>query len=364
MITPGDDYPIHQTPEPVQQVFTSDRNFYDRFFFNGYWREGAPYFAVAMGEYPNLGIIDGAFSVVVDGVQHCVRGSRVMGADRLDTRVGPLSIEIVKPMQQMRIRVNHEAVKAELLFDARAMAIEEPRFTSRSGPRIVMDLTRMTQHGGYTGFIEVAGKRHEAKADRTWGSRDRSWGVRNVGERDPAGVPSPAIPQFFWLWAPTNFEKTCTHFDVNEYSDGSRWHQVGVIAPAEVNRSPEYVTSVDHKITFRPGTRHARRAEIILKSASGKERKVELEVLYNFYMSGIGYFHPRWGHGMWVGTDESTYESFKTAEVDEHDLLFQHIQAVSRARIDKETGGVGILEMIILGPHQPSGFKEFMDWHG
>ena len=40
MITQGDDYPIHQTPEPVQQVFTSDRNFYDRFFFNGYFREG------------------------------------------------------------------------------------------------------------------------------------------------------------------------------------------------------------------------------------------------------------------------------------------------------------------------------------
>ena len=42
MITAGDDYPIHQTPEPVQQVFTGDRNFYDRFFFNGYWREGEP----------------------------------------------------------------------------------------------------------------------------------------------------------------------------------------------------------------------------------------------------------------------------------------------------------------------------------
>ena len=49
MISKGDDYPIHQTPEPVQQVFTSDRNFYDRFFFNGYFREGEPYFAAAMG---------------------------------------------------------------------------------------------------------------------------------------------------------------------------------------------------------------------------------------------------------------------------------------------------------------------------
>ena len=79
MITQGDDYPIHQTPEPVQQVFTSDRNFYDRFFFNGYFREGEPYFAAAMGIYPNIGMIDCAFSVIVGGVQHCVRASRVLG---------------------------------------------------------------------------------------------------------------------------------------------------------------------------------------------------------------------------------------------------------------------------------------------
>ncbi|MEM1151334.1 MAG: hypothetical protein AAGI03_12375, partial [Pseudomonadota bacterium] len=35
MLTEGDEYPIHQTPEPVAYA-GSDRNFYDRFFFNGY----------------------------------------------------------------------------------------------------------------------------------------------------------------------------------------------------------------------------------------------------------------------------------------------------------------------------------------
>jgi hypothetical protein len=59
---------------------------------------------------------------------------------------------------------------------------------------------------------------------------------------------------------------------------------------------------------FKPGTRHARQAEIILKPAKGEERRVELDVLYNFYMSDIGYFHQKWGHGMWVGEDVSTYE--------------------------------------------------------
>src|SRR6202451_2308622 len=192
MITQGDDYPIHQTPEPVQQVFTSDRNFYDRFFFNGYFREGEPYFAAAMGIYPNVGIIDCAFSVVAGGVQHCVRASRVLGAERMDTGVGPISIEIVRPMRTMRLRVDHEAVKADLMFEARADAIEEPRFSRRAGPRLIMDLTRFTQHGGYSGSLTVAGKTFGGQPLRGWGSPGPARRARRVGPQGPAGVAAPA----------------------------------------------------------------------------------------------------------------------------------------------------------------------------
>src|SRR5215469_1428512 len=361
MITQGDDYPIHQTPEPVQQVFTSDRNFYDRFFFNGYFREGEPYFAVAMGIYPNVGIIDAAFSVVVGGVQHCVRASRVLGADRMDTRVGPISIEIVKPMRSTRIRVEHEAVKADLTFEARADAIEEPRFSRRAGPRLVMDLTRFTQHGGYSGKLTVAGKTYDAQPSRVWGSRDRSWGVRGIGPQDPAGVPSAAAPQFYWLWSPTNFEDVVTHCDCMENADGSRWHQFGAVTKADLGPPIDLATEVDFNVNYAPGTRHAKSTEVILRTARA-ENRIELKTLYNFYMQGIGYFHPKWGHGMYVGPDATTYESFKTAEVNERDLMYQHIQAVCQAQMGSRVG-MGILEMAILGPHAPSGFKEFLDVH-
>ncbi len=40
MLTKADDYPIHQTADPIAAVGTSDRNFYDRYFFNGYGRDG------------------------------------------------------------------------------------------------------------------------------------------------------------------------------------------------------------------------------------------------------------------------------------------------------------------------------------
>ena len=67
MLSKADDYPIHQTPEPIAYAGT-DRNFYDRYFFNGYGYEGELFFAAAMGVYPHLNIADAAFVVVRDGV--------------------------------------------------------------------------------------------------------------------------------------------------------------------------------------------------------------------------------------------------------------------------------------------------------
>ncbi|MBE8191313.1 MAG: hypothetical protein HAW64_03740, partial [Alphaproteobacteria bacterium] len=59
MLTPADDYPLHQTPEPF--AFSGgDRNFYDRFFFNGYDEKSDIIFALALGVYPQLGIMDAA----------------------------------------------------------------------------------------------------------------------------------------------------------------------------------------------------------------------------------------------------------------------------------------------------------------
>src|SRR5260370_29562784 len=121
-------------------------------------------------------------------------------------------MEIGRPMRWMRIRVDHEAVKADVMFEARADANEEPRFSRRAGPRLVMDLTRFTQHGGYSGSLTVAGKTYEAKPSGVWGSRDRSWGVRGIGPQDPAGVPSPTavMGQFYCVWFATHFEEHLT----------------------------------------------------------------------------------------------------------------------------------------------------------
>src|SRR3990172_13105351 len=76
MLSRFDDYPIHQTPEPIAQPATSDRNAYDRYWFNGYADDGEFYFGVGAALYPNLGIMDCGFSIVRDGEQHAFHASR------------------------------------------------------------------------------------------------------------------------------------------------------------------------------------------------------------------------------------------------------------------------------------------------
>jgi hypothetical protein len=94
-----DDLPIHQIAEPVRYVATSDRNFYDRYYFNCFAPDAGLMLIVGMGVYPNLGVTD-AFAVVNDGSVHrVVRASRELGADRADTTVGPFRIEVVEELE-------------------------------------------------------------------------------------------------------------------------------------------------------------------------------------------------------------------------------------------------------------------------
>ena len=359
MLTKADDYPIHQTADPVAFVATSDRNFYDRYFFNGYSRDGETYFAAALGTYPNRGIMDAAFSVIRRGRQYVVRASRLLGFERMDTRVGPISVDVVEPLRRLRLTIgeNRHGIGADLLFTNRAGVIEEPRFHHRINGRLFMDYTRLTQHGEWSGKITVEGEQIELRPGQWWGSRDRSWGVRPVGERE-AGAPSGPL-QFYWLWAPVNFEDLCTHFDVNEYADGRRWHEEGMVAA--IGAQPERVAQIDYKIEWAKGTRHARAAEISLRQQSGEENRIALRPLYNFYMLGIGYGHPTWAHGMYVGDDVVSGESWLLSEIDPTIPTHLHIQAVCEAELGTRRG-IGILEQLVIGPHQPSGFKEILDF--
>ena len=131
------------------------------------------FFALAMGSYPNRGVIDAAFSVVHDGVQRSVFTSGRAPHDRSVTTVGPITVDIVEPMRTTRLddRRPEHGLQAELTFDARTAAYEEPRQTRYTDVRLQFDVTRATQFGGWSGEIRTAGRRWRSTASRCGGAR-------------------------------------------------------------------------------------------------------------------------------------------------------------------------------------------------
>jgi hypothetical protein len=371
MLTRFDDYPIHQTPEPVAHAASSDRNVYDRYWFNGYAEDGEFYFAVGMGLYPNRGILDCGFSIVREGEQHAFHGSRRAPAEPSESVVGPFQIDVVEPMRRAHVRLdsNETGIECDLVFTARTACVEEGRQTLRQGTRVVYDATRFAQFGRWQGEIRYAGKTLAVDASRVYGTKDRSWGIRPVGEPETGGAPLSRLPQFFFLWAPIHWQDRCTHFSVFEGERGHAWHQDGAIVPvyeppAEIPAADdpgiEAMASVSHRIAYEKGTRRAKSVEIALIDSSGVRHVIELEPLLCFHMKGIGYLHPEWGHGRWKGELAVAGESWKTDELNPLALENVHIQQVVRARMDDQEG-VGALEQLCIGPHAPSGFKEFLD---
>jgi len=278
----------------------------------------------------------------------------------MDTQVGPIAIEVLEPLRSLRILVDDKesGIKADLTFTARALALEEPRFTRELGPGLLMDYTRLTQNGTYEGTIEIKGERITVTPDSWLGTRDRSWGIRPIGRPDDAAQQALLL-QFYWLWAPINFDDCITLYDLNSDEKGRPWHTHGVVAPLH-GGAPETMEAVSSRIQYRSGTRHAEAAEIIFHKKSGEESVLQLEPLYQFYMSGIGYTHPEWGHGTDRGELDVTYDTIDLDSVDEASPLYLHIQSISRVRMGERVG-LGILEQLIIGPHEPSGFKELLD---
>ena len=366
MLTKGDDFPIHQTSEPIAYSGT-DRNFYDRYFFNGYAPAGEGdqdvFFSVAFGVYPHLNICDASFCLIRDGVETALHASRHLNMERMDTHAGPIAIEVDAPLEKLTVRVNdtERGVKAEIHFTGRAFPIEEPRFIRRMGPRAFMDYTRLTQNGRYTGWIEVDGKR--SSVDGFVGTRDRSWGIRSVGARDPQPVVPQQPGQFFWIWSPCNFKTGSFFFHTNDDGNGLPWNRRAVYSKDGATAEEHFeIEDCSIDIDWKSGTRHAKSATVDL----GKHGKVVFEPQYTFFMMGLGYTHPKWGHGNYQGELAVEREDFKIAEADVHQMHHLHIQEIVKATHHQPDGqldvGRGVLEQLVIGPHKPSGFTGMLDF--
>lgn len=370
MITNFDDYCIHQTAAPIAQPSQSDRNFYDRYWFNGMDAQGSYLFEVGLGLYPNRRIMDGHFSVALGDRQYAFHGSRRAPKERGETEVGPLSVEIVAPMRQVRVvlAANEHGIECDLLFTAATVPHEEPANVMFDDGHLMMHNSRFTQMGYWQGYFSIDGQRTEV--EHAYGTRDKSWGVRPVGESQ-GGAPGllSGDPGVYWCWSPINFGDFCTQMGTFEDRDGKPTQVSADLLPmydnpADIPRGEDpglvKMVEVSHSINWRKGTRWAGSAELHLVDKQGNRYDITLEPLLRFQMLGVGYNHPQWGHALWKGELATAREEWDLNALDPLAYEHLHVHHVVRAQMG-DRQGIGTLENIVIGRHDPSGFKDFFD---
>ena len=372
MLTRFDDFPVHQTPEPLAHRAASDVNAYDRYWFNGVDAGGAFYFGAALGLYPHHHVMDAHFSFLgADGVQHSLHASRLAPKEPTQTSVGPISLTVQEPMRRLRFAAaeNEHGIACDLTFVSRAPALEEERARMKAfdSTRNLVDMTRFTQFGTWEGWVRAAGVTTRIDPATTYATRDRSWGVRSVGANAPARPAAP--PAFGWLWAPVHFGDECALVGYFQNPDGTRWATSGM--RVATSASPALYADANDPalkrfepagdaLEFVAGTRWVKRGVFSGHTVSGEELTLEVETTRRFNMNGLGYAHPKWGHGIWQGELKVEAEVWKESDLAPGNPFHNHIHNVVTAKL-VEKRGIGVLEQILFGPLSRYGFESFLD---
>jgi hypothetical protein len=359
---PPDEFPIHQVPLSLRLAGTTDRNFYDRSYFNAHDRTGEIFLVTGLGVYPNLGVIDAYATVRRGDMQWAVRCSDALGDDRMDQRVGPYRVEVIEPLKRIRVVCDAAAhgIAFDLTWEGSFPPVDEPRHVMHAGPKTILDAQRFAQVGTWSGVLEVGGDEIAVDPSRWVGTRDRSWGIRPVGDPEsPGRAADGPMEGFWWLYVPLRFEDDALIVIVQELPDGYR-----ILNEAVRVRADGYVEQLGWPqidIRYRPGTRHPEHATLSLTERDGKPVTVEIDTLGFVPLNvGAGYGgDPEWGHGRWRGRnwiEGAVYDLTDPAIAGR--IPFGVVDHVARATCNG-TEGWGLFEHATFGRHDPSGFA---DW--
>ena len=376
-IGPMDEYLAHQTTETFDYVQTSDRNFYDRYYFNMHDSTGDFFMVAGMGQYPNLGVLDAFVAISVGTKQYVVRASRALGHDRLDTQVGPFRIEVLEGLQSLRLQCdkNEWGLNFDLQFDGTVPALEEPRTFTRKGSRVRMDVSRYAQVGCYSGMIEVNGQAHEVTPDRWKGARDRSWGIRPVGEREPAGIGIEEVMQgkhgFYHHWIPLQLERGMIKVMYEADYEGTVTTEEAAFIPAygegnskgEIERFEMPQIEVDYLSDTREmASATTTLSPLPISSGTPPNDVLTIRSLPQrtvYLAAGTGYLPTEdWGHGFYKGllmVEGLSFDMSTQAQRSQYAILNETL-----CRFELSTGEIsyGMHENMCIGVYQPHGFDE------
>ena len=364
----ADEHLNHQIIDTFATVAESDLSWTEKLWTPISRKDGSLQLDVGMGRYQNRDVLDGFAGISRGKEQWTVRASRELSLDSAANRVGPITYEVLEPLQKIRWRLEQNSVlplKFDVTFEAVHPAFFEDRHIQRDerGFRIVSNVVRYHQAGAPSGWVEIDGKREVIDPKDWFAYRDHSWGVR----LDVGAPPSDLRPardfgerkfedsKFLLNWSPLLLQKPDGtryeyHFylqirgDEVFYFSGYRNHADG---------RQERIARARPELRYVDETRRLIGGRIFFDMLSGETAEVQIDVMgeSGFYLGPalyLGFDGKK--HGNWRG--ELNVDGEQIPDMTAPDVRKRLGSAVRDTIVRAREGdavGYGLIEPIVLG---------------
>ncbi len=228
--------------------------------------------------YANAGRRSGFVGFTDGRTQHCLRVAEpfAIGQDPDDPSIGPLRIEAVRPLKEVKISLAKETfpVALDLTWTARFPPVAtDPNRIERDG-QVLTHYMNFFQSGVYSGTVAVEGR--EMTVSGRAGFRDRGWGLRKH-----EGAPKRGLVVFCGC----ELQAQSLYVLLYETASGKRVFTNGWLIGDE--GTIDTVTGAEHDLSFAGTLLEAGALQVSF--ASGRVETLTFEVTGRLHLSGVGY---------------------------------------------------------------------------
>lgn len=374
-LTRLDEFPRHQLGLTFNSVGTSSPHWSDGYYFALGDDRGRVGFFSGLRLYATNDVMDAFTCIAAGGRQYNMRYSRRLRPRIDDLDCGAMSLDILEGLRRLRIRAgaNPYGIAYDLLWEGFTAPYNEDYKVMYADGRLQGERSNYGQVCTVTGWLELAGERHEVNAGQWVGVRDHSWGIGATGgPPNRAGAPFQrgepyGIRQWVWFKLPDRAVFWQFHYSAKgEFT----MLESACVYPYGDERKPFAYTRLEHDLEFVPGQRRLLRGRVALTRPDGKQERFLVETITDpVYLEGGGYwqgFDDHLGRGVYRGEAHHEGEvwdvSHPTRVVDPKGILLPRSDAWAEnigrfTNLDNPTEvGIGHLECVVVGPYP--GFPE------
>ena len=156
-----DEHPYHQITASFAGVAGSDPQWNDGHYICAADQAGTVALTSNLRLYSNNDVLDGFVCIRHDGKQHNIRLSRRLRPNIGELSVGPLRLELVEPMREVRLVLdeNEFGIALDLTCRGTSVPYEDPAEVTRVDGRLVSERITYELAGTCAGWVQVGDTR-------------------------------------------------------------------------------------------------------------------------------------------------------------------------------------------------------------